>query len=135
MTTKREDYDEHIIDEVQCPHCSSHMVTGYLFKGTWIYVCEDCNFLGFEYRNKQDMENLKLFEKLRGTSVSKVMNYVLEDDETETGGTAFFGEKVRDFIEYGDNYGSVWELNKDLIACGIKPIEKFKNQKGNENGK
>lgn len=119
------DYDKYEVD-VKCPICDSHNVEAYLFHGTWIYTCEDCTFIGMEYKNKQDLINLKLFDKLRSTPVKKVLNYVLEDDETDYGGTAFFGETVRDFIE-DVYYPSVWDLNKDLIICGIKPIEKFKN--------
>ncbi len=125
MGNKVSDYDTYEVN-MKCPICDNHMVEGYLFHGTWIYVCEDCLFLGLEYKDKKDLENLKLFEKIRNTPVKKVLNYVLEDDDTDFGGVAFFGETVKDFIE-DQYYSSVWELNKDLIICGIKPIEKFKN--------
>ena len=124
MSERKTDYDLYFVD-MKCPLCDSHNIEAYHFHGTWIYVCEDCTFIGMEYANKHDLENLKLFEKLRSTPVSRVMNYVLEDDDTDFGGTAFFGEKVKDFVE--EYYWSVWELNKDLVTCGIKPIEKFKN--------
>ena len=65
---------------------------------------------------------------MRGTEpgLEAIMDVVLEDDGTAFGGVMFSGETVRDFIS------SVWEgfnaiktvdeLNKALIAYGIKPI-------------
>ena len=117
------DYDTYSVD-MKCPICDSHDVEGYFFHGTWIYVCEDCNFLGIEYRDKRDLENLKLFEKLRSTPVSKIRNYRLES-KSSSNVTTLLGETVKDFAEV--YYPSVWELNKDLVLCDIKPIEKFKN--------
>lgn len=59
--------------------------------------------------------------------ITHLFDYVLEDDNTETGGTAFDGETVRDFVEELDGVDpyemGLEELNRDLIACGIKPIE------------
>lgn len=56
--------------------------------------------------------------------IKDVLNEVLEDDNTEYGGTSFNGETVADFME---DVGltqeqSVKELNKVLKECGIKEI-------------
>lgn len=123
MEKIKTDYDVYEVD-MKCPVCDSHNVEGYFFHGTWIYVCEDCNFLGIEYRDKKDLENLKLFEKLRSTPVSRIRNYHLES-KSNFKVTTLLGETVKDFAEV--YYPSVWELNKDLVLCDIKPIEKFKN--------
>lgn len=57
--------------------------------------------------------------------ITHLLDYVLEDDYTETGGIAFMGETVRDFIEDSDpEKMSLEELNRDLVACGIKPMMK-----------
>ena len=51
----------------------------------------------------------------------EVLSIVLEDDETPTGGTAFLGETVRDFVSEF-HFNNVEELNVALKECGIKPI-------------
>ncbi len=56
--------------------------------------------------------------------VRDYLNYELQDDDTETGGVAFDGETVADFI--GDagikDTDELDKLNKALVSCGIKPI-------------
>lgn len=116
------DYDRYEID-MKCPLCDSEYVEAYYFHGTWIYVCEDCTFMGLEYVDRNDLKNLELFEKLRSTPVDVIMDRELEDDNTDFGGIAFAGETVRDFVE--DYYPSIWDLNHDLTVCGIKPIEEW----------
>ena len=53
-----------------------------------------------------------------------VLNTELEDDDTPTGGISFYGETVSDFLKDTDLPCSisVSELNKHLVACGIRPI-------------
>ena len=48
----------------------------------------------------------------------------LHDDETETGGTAFLGETLYDFMmELQIPFSTpLEEINKGLVECGIKPI-------------
>ena len=47
----------------------------------------------------------------------------IEDDGTETGGVAFYGETVMDFIHTtGEEFYSLNELNAALKECGIKPV-------------
>lgn len=48
----------------------------------------------------------------------------LHDDETETGGVAFLGETLHDFmLETSIPFGTELEkVNQALIECGIKPI-------------
>lgn len=59
----------------------------------------------------------------KGKGLYKVLNYELKDDDTPTGGTAFAGETVRDFIEsIDDNISNLGSLNKALTECGIKPV-------------
>ena len=56
----------------------------------------------------------------------ELLDTVLEDDDTDTGGTAFNGETVFDFLNSaGDEHGilSVEELNRALVKNGIKPVE------------
>ena len=51
------------------------------------------------------------------------MDYVLEDDDTPTGGISFSGETVRDFIMTADrDIRDLDTLNVALKECGIKPI-------------
>ena len=49
---------------------------------------------------------------------------LLEDDETLTGGVAFQGETLEDFLEALDcqTIQTIKDVNKALIECGIKPI-------------
>lgn len=58
--------------------------------------------------------------------IKEVLHVVLQDDETSTGGLAFEGEMVKDFIADPDmlltTNDYVSELNKALIECGIKPL-------------
>lgn len=55
--------------------------------------------------------------------LDKYMNYILEDDDTPTGGTSFSGETVRDFIMTVDrDIRDLDTLNVALKECGIKPI-------------
>lgn len=52
------------------------------------------------------------------------LTHKLEDDETETGGIAFEGETVLDYLlEMGTPEPvSLNKLNASLVECGIKPI-------------
>lgn len=66
---------------------------------------------------------------LDGVGVTQIikpyLNIVLEDDDTPTGGTAFQGETVGDFIQsLGTelNNCTLEQLNTALIECGIKPV-------------
>lgn len=56
-----------------------------------------------------------------------VWDYVLVDDDTPIGGTAYIGETVGDFVdELHDLIGpssKVKRLNNMLTGCGIKPVE------------
>lgn len=56
--------------------------------------------------------------------VRNYLNYELEDDDTETGGVAFNGETVEDFIRDADikEDDDLDKLNKALVSCGIRPI-------------
>ena len=61
--------------------------------------------------------------------MEKVKNYlhvVLNDDGSLTGGTAFNGERVTDFIADTDltESSTIEELNTLLKANGIQPIKK-----------
>lgn len=49
----------------------------------------------------------------------------LEDDETEFGGIAFFGETLADFMsELSLRYSTpISKVNTYLHQCGIKPIK------------
>ena len=50
---------------------------------------------------------------------------VLEDDDTPTGGVAFQGETLEDFLEEladSDDIRTIKDVNKALVECGIKPV-------------
>lgn len=49
---------------------------------------------------------------------------LLEDDDTPTGGVAFQGETLEDFLEALDyqTIRTIKDVNQALIECGIKPI-------------
>ena len=62
------------------------------------------------------------------TPINDYFDYVLEDDDSPYGGTAFSGETVIDFLlsigsEYAGTISTVEQLNAELVECGIKPIE------------
>lgn len=54
-----------------------------------------------------------------------MLDIVLVDDDTETGGTSFCGETLKDFLdEVGMNYDTPLPvINKALRECGIEPIK------------
>lgn len=60
--------------------------------------------------------------------LKKYLKIELKDDNTETGGIAFVGETVGDFIDHNvetiENI-TLEELNTSLILCGIKPIKEI----------
>jgi hypothetical protein len=51
-----------------------------------------------------------------------IADIILEDDATATGGVARIGETLADFIDLDEQALTLADINKDLIACGIKPI-------------
>lgn len=59
----------------------------------------------------------------------KLLNTVLTDDGTETGGTSYLGETLKDFLqEIGKPLSStdnMAKVNGWLIECGILPIKRF----------
>ena len=65
-------------------------------------------------------------------ALKAVMDVVLEDDDTDCGGVGFAGETVWDFVSStwreSDAIKTVDELNKALIACGIKPVNLQKEE-------
>ena len=59
--------------------------------------------------------------------IEDYFDYVLEDDDSPYGGTAFSGETVVDFLlsigsEYAGTINTVEQLNDELVGRGIKPI-------------
>ena len=52
------------------------------------------------------------------------LDVVLKDDKTETGGTSFMGETLKDFLdELEIDYNTpIGDVNKTLVDCGIQPI-------------
>lgn len=62
---------------------------------------------------------------LKELTAADYLDYELEDDETDFGGTAFDVETVKDYIlelEVEPSI-SIEELNKHLKNSGIKPIK------------
>ena len=51
-----------------------------------------------------------------------IKDIVLEEDSSPTGGIAFEGETLGDFLEDSRNI-SLADLNHELMACGIMPID------------
>lgn len=53
-----------------------------------------------------------------------ILNTILEDDATSTGGVDFYGETLRDFLLSVNVRGYIRlpEVNKMLKECGIKPV-------------
>ena len=68
--------------------------------------------------------------------IKDVLDIELRDDNTETGGVAFLGETVADFIDNEDvilnEEDSVSELNKMLVECGIEEIKPMTKKEFNE---
>ena len=72
-------------------------------------------------------------EAIENRSLEDVMDVELEDDSTPYGGTSFYGETVRDFIEEVEGSSedtdnpikvdTIDKLNDLLKQCGIKPIK------------
>ncbi len=61
------------------------------------------------------------------TKAKYYFNTVLKDDGTECGGTAHSGETLFEFLEDRDisriGDADMGDVNYDLIACGIEPID------------
>lgn len=43
---------------MKCPLCDETNVEHIVYKGTHIYVCEDCPFVGFELILEKDYKNM-----------------------------------------------------------------------------
>lgn len=41
-----------------CPMCKENKMYCKTYKGTYIYICEPCPFVGFEYIDKKDVKNM-----------------------------------------------------------------------------
>lgn len=56
----------------------------------------------------------------------KLLNTVLTDDNTETGGTSYLGETLKDFLLEIDkpltSVNNMSEVNKWLTECGISQV-------------
>lgn len=52
-----------------------------------------------------------------------IADVALQDDGTATGGKASADETLADFIEYDEGAYTLADINKDLVACGLKPIQ------------
>ena len=87
-------------------------------------IHENKNLFKKDYGKKKVEESFKDLERDLGRDFRKIK---LEDDGSETGGIAFAGETLGDFLEndLDDNYEfTLDELNKVLKDCGIKPLKK-----------
>lgn len=67
---------------------------------------------------------IMIINKKLDKAVRRFFNYKLEDDETDTGGTSFAGETLKDFLDEAElGYDlTVREVNSILVENGIKPI-------------
>ena len=67
-----------------------------------------------------DIANTHCYKEIR-----PYLDTILEDDETETGGTSYQGETLFDFLmDLGDDHiHAMDEVNDALIECRIKPIK------------
>lgn len=68
-----------------------------------------------------------VLDKRYHASVRPYLDTELEDDDTETGGTSFSGETVRDFIEETADDSDVGAIDLDILndslkECGIRPV-------------
>lgn len=55
----------HYSNNIVCPLCEEEHITHKEYNGTHIYICEDCPFIGLEYIDVKDAENLLDFLKNR----------------------------------------------------------------------
>lgn len=51
--------------DLKCPLCEETNVKLIEFRGTYIYICEDCPFVGFEDIDYLDCDNMISFLKDR----------------------------------------------------------------------
>lgn len=80
------------------------------------------------YKNSYEEETEEVYEWKDLAEISTKEKYskiILEDDETDTGGTEIEGERLYDFM---NSVSLEWdaseeEINKALAECGIKPVE------------
>lgn len=61
----------------------------------------------------------KGLDKMREIVIADIK---LEDDANPYGGLAKSQESLADFIDYDEQALTLEDINKDLVACGIKPI-------------
>lgn len=88
--------------------------------GSEIWPCFE-EYMECEYKVGKVEEKPKI-------ELKDVLHYVLEDDDTEIGGTAFQGETVLNLLSSLDNdvlreITTIEKLNEVLIECGILPIK------------
>lgn len=101
-------------------------------------IADKDNFLATEivrHSNYQDFKELApyffSFSAYARANKEKLLNTVLEDDTTSSGGTSFVGETLADFLsevgkeeEIPYTFSDQWlkDVNEMLIECGIKPL-------------
>lgn len=52
-------YLNDIDKQMTCPMCQEEKMKHIEYNGTHIYICEHCPFIGFEYVEQKDIDNLK----------------------------------------------------------------------------
>lgn len=86
-------------------------------------------YYSFNKRSKQLIENDDA--RFKKKTIQECLDYLLEDDETETGGISFVGYTLRDFL-LEENGGTLDDIIMDadvssldvaLKMAGIKPIK------------
>ena len=116
-------------NSLKCPFCEEETMNTVCFKGTYIYICDECTFMGFEYRNAKDIENLQECILLRNTEANSVLNYHLyrEEENEECPDDITSVEEFLNFLwseRPYQNVANVFELNYWLMFYGFSPIEK-----------
>ena len=109
-------YDEEDVEEI----CDKLMDNDYIVDMERLMdVCDD--YIHYVIHEREEYK--QMIEE--NTSVNDYLDVVLEDDGTETGGVAFNGEMLRDFLdnEECEEVKNIKQANELLKSCGIKPIE------------
>lgn len=116
-------------NSLKCPFCEEETMETICYKGTYIYVCDECTFVGLEYRTNKDIENLQECIFLRNTEVKPVLDYRLYKEEDYEGCPDDI-TNVKEFLDFlwserpHQNVSNMFELNYWLMFYGFRPIEK-----------
>lgn len=112
-----------MITKYRCKECESHNIqvmvwynpntgeVGELVDNYGTCWCDNC-------------QKMTKWEDVLTVTPREAKEIILEDDDTDIGGTSIFGETLEEFMESAQipYTASIEDIDGALIECGIKPV-------------